>query len=513
MTAYLLASTVVGPLYGKLGDLYGRKRLLQAAIVIFLLGSALCGLAQNMAELIAFRALQGLGGGGLMVTTIAVIGDIVPPRERGRYQGFFGAVFGVSTVVGPLLGGFFVDNLSWRWIFYINLPIGLVALVVIGADVPRACRHAPRIDYLGAACWRPGHGDRPVHDLGGTTYAWGRREIIALGVLAVVLLVRVPVRRARAAEPVIPLELFRNRVFSGHERDRVHRRLRAVRRDHLPAALPPGRQGRQPRRVGAAAAAADGRRARHVDRQRPADHEVGRYKIFPIVGTALMTSACSCSRGCVDTPLRSALHAGPRPRPRPGHAGAGARRAERGRLPPARRRDLRLHPLPPDRRLVRRRGLRRDLRQPARRRARRPPAARRARPEAANPAVADSCRRRSTRLYVDAFATALRPVFLVAAAIRSSLRPTWLLREVPLRRRRGSRRPPTPSRRRPRRPSPSARLRPSRRRRRAAAPTGAAPSRGSARSRSRCRAVPPARGLARVSRARSGRSRRGSAPR
>src|SRR5689334_2301433 len=133
VTAYLLASTIAGPLYGKLGDLYGRKLVLQAAIVLFLIGSALCGAAQTMGELIAFRAVQGLGGGGLMVTTIAVAGDIIPPRDRGRYQGFFGAVFGVSTVIGPLLGGFFVDNLSWRWIFYVNLPIGLVALAVIGA--------------------------------------------------------------------------------------------------------------------------------------------------------------------------------------------------------------------------------------------------------------------------------------------------------------------------------------------------------------------------------------------
>src|SRR3954464_9744371 len=133
VTSYLLASTIVGPLYGKLGDLYGRKIVLQTAIVIFLIGSVLCGLAQNMAELIAFRALQGVGGGGLIVTTIAVIGDIIPPRDRGKYQGFFGAVFGVSTVIGPLLGGFFVENLSWRWIFYINIPLGGVALAVIGA--------------------------------------------------------------------------------------------------------------------------------------------------------------------------------------------------------------------------------------------------------------------------------------------------------------------------------------------------------------------------------------------
>ena len=131
VTAYLLASTVVGPLYGKLGDLYGRKRVLQVALVLFLAGSALCGLAQSMPQLIAFRAVQGLGGGGLIVVTMAVVGDLVAPRDRGRYQGLFGGVFGVSTVAGPLLGGFFVDNLSWRWIFYINLPLGAVALAVI----------------------------------------------------------------------------------------------------------------------------------------------------------------------------------------------------------------------------------------------------------------------------------------------------------------------------------------------------------------------------------------------
>jgi MFS family permease len=151
VTAYLLASTVVGPLYGKLGDLYGRKGVLQSAIVIFLVGSALCGISQNMTELIVFRAIQGLGGGGLFVVTIAVVGDIIAPRERGRYQGFFGGVFGVSTVIGPLLGGFFVDNLSWRWIFYVNVPIGLIAIAVIAtAFHARTEQVEYKIDYLGA---------------------------------------------------------------------------------------------------------------------------------------------------------------------------------------------------------------------------------------------------------------------------------------------------------------------------------------------------------------------------
>src|SRR5215468_74777 len=151
VTAYLLASTIVAPVYGKLGDLYGRKRLLQAAVVIFLAGSALCGAAQSMLQLIAFRAVQGLGGGGLIVLVMATVGDLVPPRERGRYQGLFGGVFGLATVIGPLLGGFFVDNLSWRWIFYVNIPLGAVAFVVIATTFHSSQTSKRRsIDYLGA---------------------------------------------------------------------------------------------------------------------------------------------------------------------------------------------------------------------------------------------------------------------------------------------------------------------------------------------------------------------------
>src|SRR5213082_929311 len=150
-SSYLLAQTAVTPLYGKLGDLYGRKRVLQTAIVIFLAGSALCGLSRSMAQLILFRVIQGLGGGGLVVTTQAVVGDILPPRERGKYQGMFGAVFGASSIAGPLLGGYFTTHWTWRWIFYINLPVGVLALVVLGATLPStATRSEHRIDYAGA---------------------------------------------------------------------------------------------------------------------------------------------------------------------------------------------------------------------------------------------------------------------------------------------------------------------------------------------------------------------------
>jgi len=215
VTAYLLTSTVAGPLYGKFGDLYGRKIVLQVAIAVFLVGSALCGIAQNMLQLIVFRALEGAGGGGLIVITIAVIGDLIPPRERGRYQGFFGAVFGVATIVGPLVGGFFVDHLSWRWIFYINLPLGALALVVLAIALPGASeRKQHRVDYLGTALLGVSLASLVLlTTLGGTTYAWDSGTIIGLGALAVLALAAFVRVERTAPEPVLPPELFANPVF------------------------------------------------------------------------------------------------------------------------------------------------------------------------------------------------------------------------------------------------------------------------------------------------------------
>ncbi|SFJ38010.1 MDR family MFS transporter [Planctomicrobium piriforme] len=215
VTAYLLAQTVVTPIYGKLGDLYGRKGVLQAAIVLFLLGSVLCGMSQSMTHLILFRWIQGLGGGGLMVTTQAVVGDIVPPRQRGRYQGIFGAVFGVASVAGPLIGGYFTTHWSWRWIFYINLPIGALAMFVLAVTLPSRCvtvRH--KIDYLGAGLFALVLSSIIlVTDLGGTEYAWSSPLILGLIAAAAIGLAAFLFVEGAASEPVLPLRLFLERTF------------------------------------------------------------------------------------------------------------------------------------------------------------------------------------------------------------------------------------------------------------------------------------------------------------
>jgi EmrB/QacA subfamily drug resistance transporter len=214
-SAYLLAQTAVTPLYGKLGDQLGRKRVLQSAVVLFLVGSGLCGAAQTMTELIAFRAVQGLGAGGLIVLVQATVGDIVSPRERGRYQGLFGAVFGFASVAGPLLGGVLVEHLSWRWIFYVNLPVGLLALGVIAATLPVASvRSRPAIDYLGAGLLAGALSAIVlVASLGGSTWAWGGAPMVLVAVGGVLLLgVFLAIERS-AREPVLPLSVLRDEVF------------------------------------------------------------------------------------------------------------------------------------------------------------------------------------------------------------------------------------------------------------------------------------------------------------
>jgi len=215
VTAYLLGATVSMPLWGRASDLYGRKRLFQAAIVVFLAGSALSGAAQSLGELIAFRALQGLGAGGLMTLAMAIVGEIVSPRERGRYQGYIQMVFVVASVAGPLLGGVFVDHVSWRWVFYVNLPIGATALALTATSLHLSARRTRvRIDYTGAALLAGGLTSLLlVTTWGGREYAWGSAEILGLAAAAVALLIAFVVQERRAPEPILPLRLFRDPVF------------------------------------------------------------------------------------------------------------------------------------------------------------------------------------------------------------------------------------------------------------------------------------------------------------
>lgn len=215
VTAYLLASTASTPLYGKLGDMHGRKPVFLAAILIFLAGSALAGACATMTQLIACRALQGLGAGGLMVGAQAIIADLVPPRERGRYMGLIGSVWGVASVAGPLLGGFLVQHLSWHWIFWVNLPLGAVAVAVVVLRLQLHQPHQPhRVDWLGAALLVTGSSALIlVTSWGGTTYPWGSPQIWGTALLGVLLLAGFVWQQRRAPEPILPLSLFRSAVF------------------------------------------------------------------------------------------------------------------------------------------------------------------------------------------------------------------------------------------------------------------------------------------------------------
>ena len=373
VTAYLLGATVSMPLWGRASDLYGRKPLFLAAIVVFLCGSALSGAAGSLGQLIAFRALQGLGAGGLMTLAMAIVAELVDPRERGRYQGYIQMVFVLASVAGPLLGGVFADSVSWRWIFYVNVPIGLAALGLVATSLHLPAHPSPaRIDYAGAALLA---GMLTCLLLlttwGGQEYAWGSVEILGLGAATLALAGAWIVRERRAAEPILPLRLFRSSVFTIVSAALF---LTTLSFFSVIVFMPVFLQV-----VTHATATSSGLlllplllaatlstmvSGRLISR-------TGRYKVFPVVGLGLMAvglllPVAHGRRDDQDDREPSARRV--RPRVRHGVPGADDRRAERGRAARPGHRDRVREPRPLDRRRDRRRGVRRDLRRRHRRR-------------------------------------------------------------------------------------------------------------------------------------------------
>jgi EmrB/QacA subfamily drug resistance transporter len=306
VTAYLLTSTATTPLWGKISDLYGRRLIFQVAIVIFLVGSALSGLSQTMGQLIAFRALQGVGGGGLFAIALSIIGDVIPPRERGRYQGYFGAVFGVSSIAGPLLGGWLTDGPGWRWIFYINLPVGLAALFVTSAVLTMpVIRRQHKIDYLGAATIVGAVTCLLLYlDWRGSQYGWTETGAMALlGGAAALAALFLWVER-RAVEPIIPMRLFRIQVFSVGN---AFAFLAGIAMFGTIIFLPVYFQavmGMSPTQSGLALLPAIFGIFSTSITSGQLISRTGRYKIYPVLGAVIMTIALlTLSRLGVDTPF------------------------------------------------------------------------------------------------------------------------------------------------------------------------------------------------------------------
>ena len=292
VTAYLLTTTLSTPLYGKISDLHGRKKIFQIAIVIFLIGSALSGLSQNMDQLIAFRALQGLGGGGLMALAMAIVGDIVSPRERGRYQGYFGGVFALASIGGPLAGGFLTDHLTWRWIFYINIPVGILALFITSAvlRLPLPTRSVQSIDYTGAGLIVAAVTPLILVTVwGGRTYAWASPIIIGLVVVSLVMIGAVVWWERRAREPIFPPRVFANSIVrSGLGMTFFVTATMFAAIIYIPVYLQLV-DGESATRSGVLLLPLMGGMLTTSIISGRLVTRFGRYKIYPVVGTALMT--------------------------------------------------------------------------------------------------------------------------------------------------------------------------------------------------------------------------------